>query len=194
MRAAGCARVRPTAHRARAREHEHAGARRRHRRTERYGQLGPECADLYYYYGRALTLHVSANQGLFAAESEKPAGEDGNDDEDEDDGEDDDDGGGAPAEAAPAADPEDPAEEAVDDKQIAYEALETARLILAGLQDTPSLERLADVRSALADLAIESGTAHSDRVARAFQGRREGYRRRPSPCARLTPPTSRDHG
>lgn len=45
----------------------------------------------------------------------------------------------------------------MDDKQVAWEALETARVILEHAQDAPSLERLADVHATLADLSIENG-------------------------------------
>jgi hypothetical protein len=150
---------------------------------------------MYYYYGRALTLHVAENAQLFggAGNDAAPAAGGGNEDEDEEE-DDDAHGQAAPGSAngsvaAPAAaesqptaaskdedevgaeedeDEQDPGE--VDDKQVAWEALETARLILAGQAGVPAMERLADVYGTLADLAIESGTRGRRPIAHTLPG------------------------
>ena len=59
-------------------------------RTERYGTLARECADLYYLYGRALTLNIASNQQLFGGEAGEAAAANDEDDDDDDDDDDND--------------------------------------------------------------------------------------------------------
>lgn len=139
-------------------------------RTEHYGDLAPECASAYYRYGAALLYQAQDSGDVFGA-----GVKDGEEEEEEEGGageaEDDKENGGkgkAPA-AAPGegdADEEEEGAESGDgggsDLQLAWENLETAKVIWQREGEDKNAQQLADVHGLLGDVAMESddfGTA-----------------------------------
>jgi hypothetical protein len=143
------------------------------RRSERYGQLAPVIAPIYFNYGDVLLANAQSSSDALGgnpAAAGAGGGDDGGDDDEDEDDDEEGGGGGASASAgagvsggtgggtgggAGAGDDEDitaEADDAVGDMQIAFECLDVARVIYARV-DAP-LE-LARVHLRLGDWYME---------------------------------------
>ncbi|PRW60974.1 TPR domain containing [Chlorella sorokiniana] len=133
-------------------------------RTEHFGELAPECASAYYRYGAALLYQAQDSADVFGAGVREAADDDPAASE-ADDKENGGDKGKAPAASAggEGEEEEEEGEEsgAEGDLQLAWENLETAKVIWAKDADRHA-QQLADVHGLLGDVAMESddfGTA-----------------------------------
>ncbi|KAI7839538.1 hypothetical protein COHA_006720 [Chlorella ohadii] len=127
-------------------------------RTEHYGELAPECASAYYRYGAALLYQAQDSADVFGAgvadaADDDDAPEGGEADDKENSG----DKGKAPAASASGEEEGEEGEEsgAEGDLQLAWENLETAKVIWAKDADSHA-QQLADVHGLLGDVAMES--------------------------------------
>ncbi|KAL4459220.1 hypothetical protein ABPG75_014085 [Micractinium tetrahymenae] len=130
-------------------------------RTQHHGELAPECASAYYRYGAALLYQAQDSGDVFGAGvKEGEEEEEGGAGEDEDDKEN---GGKGKAPAAAPAEGNEEDEEAEEsgdgggsDLQLAWENLETAKVIWQREGEGKNVQQLADVHGLLGDVAMES--------------------------------------
>ncbi|EFN53411.1 hypothetical protein CHLNCDRAFT_58502 [Chlorella variabilis] len=127
-------------------------------RTRHYGELAPECASAYYRYGAALLYQAQDSGDVFGANVVKDGEE-----EEEEEAENKENGGdkgkapAAPAEGVEAEEEgEDSGEAADNDLQLAWENLESAKVIWGKEGEEEHAQQLADVHGLLGEVAMES--------------------------------------
>ncbi|KAL4418824.1 hypothetical protein ABPG77_004064 [Micractinium sp. CCAP 211/92] len=145
-------------------------------RTQHYGDLAPECASAYYRYGAALLYQAQDSGDVFGAgvkegeeEEEEEGGAAGEAEDNKENGGKGKSPAAAPVQGGAEEEEEEEGEESGDgggsDLQLAWENLETAKVIWQREGEDKNAQQLADVHGLLGDVAMESddfGTAMTE--------------------------------
>ncbi|EPZ35901.1 hypothetical protein O9G_003546 [Rozella allomycis CSF55] len=153
--------------------------------TEKYGQLAPECVEVYYEYGMALLKYAIENSALLNEDFKEAAGQDklieavakvidfederteenvnqkqeekGTSEDNEKVDQEPEIEGSKEGEEVQEGEDEQNIEEPADDFHLAWEVLDVARVILEKMEGDENKLKLADVHAALGEISIENG-------------------------------------